>query len=97
MKNKHLGSSFDEFLEEEGLQAEVEAVAVKRILAYQVKQLMKRKRLSKSKMADKMRTSRSSLDRLLDPENASVTLQTLARAAAVVGKKLDISLRDVAA
>ena len=97
MKNKHLGSSFDEFLEEEGLRAEVEAVAVKRVLAYQVQQLMKKKRLSKSKMADKMHTSRSSLDRLLDPENTSVTLQTLARAAAVVGKELNISLKDAAA
>jgi len=97
MKNRHLGSLFDEFLEEEELRVEVEAIAVKRVLAYQVQQLMKKKRLSKSEMADKMHTSRSSLNRLLDPENTSVTLQTLARAAAVVGKKLDISLRDAAA
>ena len=76
----------------------MEVVAAKWTPIYQVNQLLKKKRLStKSKMAGKMHTSRSSLNRLLDPENASVTLQTLARAAAVVGKKLDISLRDVAA
>lgn len=97
MKNKHLGSSFDDFLEEQGLRSEVEAVAFKRVLAYKIEQLMKKKHLSKTKMAEKMRTSRSSLNRLLDPENTSVTLQTLIRAAAVVGKKLEISFRDLAA
>lgn len=95
MKNKHLGSSFDDFLEEEGLYSEVEAVAIKRVLAYQVQEMMKEKHLSKTEMASKMNTSRSSLDRLLDPENTSVTLQTLTSAATAVGKKLDITLKDV--
>ncbi len=94
MKNKHLGSSFDEFLNEEGLYSEVEAVAVKRILAYQIEQLMEKQHLSKRKMAERMHTSRSALDRLLDPENTSVTLQTLTRAATVVGRRLDFSLQD---
>src|SRR5579872_2500759 len=95
MKNKHIGSSFDEFLEEEGLYSEVEAIAIKRVLAYQIEQVMEKYHLSKTDMANKMRTSRSSLDRLLDPENTSVTLQTLARAATAVGKRLDITLQDI--
>lgn len=94
MKNKHMGSSFDEFLEEEGLYLEIEAIAVKRVLAYQIEQVMAKYHLSKTDMANKMQTSRSSLNRLLDPENTSVTLQTLARAAFVVGKRLDITLQD---
>lgn len=91
-KNKHMGSSFDDFLEEEGLYSEVEVVAVKRVLAYQVSQLMAKLDLSKTDMAHRMHTSRSSLNRLLDPENTSITLDTLARAANAVGKKLDIHL-----
>jgi len=92
MTNKHKGSDFDAFLKEEGLSAEAEAVAAKRALAYQFEMAMKKRRLSKVTMAKRMQTSRSALDRLLDPENASVTLQTLERAATVVGKKLKISL-----
>lgn len=92
MKNRHIGSSFDDFLEEEGLYSEVEIVAVKRVLALQVRQLMELLELSKTDMANKMHTSRSSLNRLLDPENTSVTLDTLARAANAVGKRLDIHL-----
>lgn len=92
MKNRHIGSSFDDFLEEEGLYSEVEIVAVKRVLAHQVRQLMELLELSKTDMANKMHTSRSSLNRLLDPENTSVTLDTLARAANAVGKRLDIHL-----
>lgn len=95
MRNKHLGSSFDEFLDEEELRSEVEAIAIKRILAYQIQKMMETKHFSKSRMADEMKTSRSALDRLLDSENTSVTLQTLARAATAVGKKLDITLSDM--
>ena len=69
MKNKHLGSSFDDFLEEDGLRAETEATAIKRVIAYQIEMEMKRAKLTKSAMAEKMRTSRSALDRLLDPAN----------------------------
>uniref|UniRef100_UPI004057A7A0 XRE family transcriptional regulator n=1 Tax=Candidatus Electrothrix sp. TaxID=2170559 RepID=UPI004057A7A0 len=90
--NKHIGSSFDDFLEEEGLLAETEteAVAIKRVIAYQVNQTMKAQKLSKVAMAQKMNTSRSALDRLLDPKNTSITLQTLERAAHAVGKRLRI-------
>jgi antitoxin HicB len=92
MKNRHLGSSFDEFLEEEGLRADAEAVAIKRVIAHQIEIEMKRAKLSKSAMAEKMHTSRTALDRLLDPANASVTLQTLERAALALGKSLKIEL-----
>ncbi len=92
MKNKHLGSSFDDFLEEDGLRAKTEATAIKRVIAYQIEMEMKRAKLTKSAMAEKMRTSRSALDRLLDPANASITLQTLERAALALGKNLKIKL-----
>lgn len=90
MKKEYLGSDFDEFLAEEGLLAEAEAVAVKRVIAYQVEALMQEKQLSKSAMARRMATSRASLNRLLDPANESVTLQTLERAALALGKRLRV-------
>lgn len=89
-KNRHLGSNFDEFLRKEGVLADVEAVAIKRVVAFQVAQMMKKQRLSKTDMARRMKTSRSALDRLLDPENGSVTLQTLERAAQALGKRLRV-------
>jgi len=92
VKNKHLGSGFDDFLEEEGLRAETEAAAIKRVIAYRIEMEMKRANLSKSALAEKMNTSRSALDRLLDPSNVSVTLQTLERAALALGKNLKIEL-----
>ena len=92
MKNEHLGSSFDVFLEEEGLRADAEAAAIKRVIAYQIEIEMKQAKLSKTAMAEKMQTSRTALDRLLDPSNVSVTLQTLERAALALGKSLKIEL-----
>jgi len=92
MRNKHLGSDFDTFLESEGLLVDAASVAAKRVLAYQFETAMKKKHLSKVSMAKRMRTSRSALDRLLDPQNCSVTLQTLEKAATVLGKKIRISL-----
>ena len=92
MKNRHLGSDFDNFLEEEGLRADTEAAAIKRVIAYQIEFEMKQAKLSKSAMAEKMHTSRTALDRLLDPANVSVTLQTLERAALALGKSLRIEL-----
>lgn len=79
MKSTYLGSSFDDFLEEEGLRADVEAVAIKRVIAFQIETKMKRAKLSKSAMAEKMQTSRTALDRLLDPSNASVTFANLGK------------------
>ena len=92
MNNPLIGSSFDDLLEEEGILAEVQAVAVKRVLAYQIQQLMINQNLTRTAMARRMNTSRSALNRLLDPENPSVTLQTLERAASVLGKRLQVSL-----
>ena len=88
MKNEHLGSSFDDFLEEEGLRADAESAAIKRVIELEMKQA----NLSKTAMAEKMHTSRMALDRLLDPANVSVTLQTLERAALALGKSLKIEL-----
>jgi len=92
MNNKHIGSGFDDFLEEEGLLAEAEAVAIKRVIAFQVEQMMSEQHLSKTEMSRRMKTSRAALDRLLDPANQAVTLQTLDRAARALGKRLQISL-----
>jgi len=92
MKKKHVGSDFDDFLEEERMLEEAEAVAAKRVIAFQIAQEMERSHLTKSEMARRMRTSRPALDRLLDPTNRSVTLSTLERAASAVGKKLKVEL-----
>jgi len=92
MANMHLGSTFDSFLEEEGLLEEVQATAIKRVIAYQIEQTMKKERISKTQMAEKMHTSRAALDRLLDPNNTSITLHTLSKAAHILGKKLELSL-----
>jgi DNA-binding Xre family transcriptional regulator len=93
--NCHLGSAFDDFLEQEGILNEVTEVALKRVLAWQVEQAMKERGLTKSKMAKSMQTSRAALDRLLDPHYDSVTLRTLDKAARAVGKRIKIDLVDV--
>ena len=92
MKNIHIGSDFDDFLQEEGILAEVEASAVKRVLAYQIRKEMEKRQISKSALARMMQTSRSSLDRLLDPDNSSVTLLTMESAALALGRRLKIQL-----
>jgi len=92
MIENHLGSNFDDFLAEEGLLEEAEAISVKRVLAYQINELMKTQNLTKAEMARRMKTSRAALDRLLDPENRSVTLHTLDRAARSLGKHLRLTL-----
>jgi antitoxin HicB len=92
MSDPYIGSNFDDFLEEEGILPETEAVAVKRVIAFQVEQMMKEQNLSKTEMSRRMNTSRAALDRLLDPDNRSVTLQTLDNAARALGKRLQISL-----
>lgn len=89
--NKHKGSALDDFLQEEGLLEDAEAVAVKRVIAYELEKKIKKAHLSKAIMAKKMGTSRSALDRLLDPDNTSVTLMTLIKAAHFLGKKLHVS------
>jgi len=91
-KSKYIGSNFDDFLLEEGLLAEAEATAVKRIIAYQIEKEMAERNISKSALASMMKTSRSSLNRLLDPQNSSVTLLTLETAALALGKKLKVQI-----
>src|SRR5947207_10505641 len=89
---EHTGSTFDSFLEEEGIREEVEAVAIKRVLAWQLEQAMRKQQITKQAMARELHTSRSQLDRLLDPRNVSVSLDTMARAARVLGKSLVIRI-----
>jgi hypothetical protein len=88
------GSTFDSFLEAEGIREEVEAVAIKRVLAWQLQQAMRQQQKTKRAMAKQLHTSRSQLDRLLDPRNISVTLDTVARAARALGKRLIIRVTD---
>ncbi len=92
MIENHLGSDFDDFLTEEGFLEEAEAIAVKRVLAFQISELMEAQNLSKAEMARRMKTSRAALDRLLDPENRSVTLHTMDKAARSLGKHLRLTL-----
>ena len=90
----HTGSSFDDFLDEAGIRNEVEAAAIKKVLAWQFEQEMIKQQKTKQGMAKELRTSRSQLDRLLDPENTAVSLETLTRAANVLGKQLVFEIRD---
>lgn len=91
-KNLHVGTFLDEFLREEGILEETRATALKEALAWHVQKAMKRGKINKVEMARRMKTIRAALDRLLDPGNASVTLQTLCRAARAVGRDLRIEL-----
>ena len=92
MRRENRGSSFDGWLQEEGIYDEVSAAAIKRVLARQIEHAMKEKRLSKAEVARRMQTSRAALDRLLDAQNGSVTLNTLYRAAAAVGRQVRLEL-----
>ncbi len=90
-KHRHRGSTLDSFLEEEGVREEFEAQAIKEVIAWQITKAMQKRHLSKSRMAQMMKTSRAQLDRLLDPKR-DVTLSTLARAASLVGRRLRVEL-----
>lgn len=92
MNEEHLGSSLDDFLEEEGLLADAEAVAVKRVLAFQLAHLMAAQHVSKAEMARRMNTSRAAVNRLLDPDSEAATLATLEKAAAALGRRLHVEL-----
>jgi antitoxin HicB len=96
MTHPPIGSSFEDFLKEEGIYEEVQAQAVKEALAWQIEQAIKTPGLTKAEMARRMQTSRVQLDRLLDPKNTSVTLHTLQRAAAILGKRVRLDLVEVA-
>jgi antitoxin HicB len=91
--NAHVSTeTFDEFLDAQGLRAETEAVAIKRVLAWQIEQAMKAEGITKTEMAQRMKTDRRQLDRLLDPDNQSLTLSTLQRTAIALGRQLKIEL-----
>ena len=92
MSRRNIGSDFDTFLEDEGLLEETTATAVKRVIAYQIAEKMAEDKLTKAEMARRMDTSRSALDRLLDPDNSSVTLQTLQSAVQALGGRLKIEI-----
>jgi antitoxin HicB len=94
MKTRNIGSNFDDFLIDEGLSEEVMAVAAKRVIAYQLADFMRSQALTKTEMARRMGTSRAALERLLDPDNTSVTLQTLQSAARAVGGRLEIRISE---
>lgn len=92
MKPQRIGSNFDDFLEEEGMLAQAEAVAIKRVIAFQLAETMKKEHISKTEMAKRMNTSRSAVDRLLDPLNTSITLATIESAVNAMGKRLQIQM-----
>ncbi len=91
-RNKHIGSSLEDFLKEEGILAETRAIALKEAVAWQVQKAMEKDKISKVEMARRMHTSRAALDRFLAPGSASVTLQTLTKAARAIGRDLNIEL-----
>jgi antitoxin HicB len=91
-KNPHIGSSFESWLDETGLREEVTTAAIKAVIAHQLAEEMRSKRITKKRMAELMQTSRAQLDRLLDPNNGSATIESLQRAARIVGRQLRLEL-----
>ena len=91
-KNPHVGSSFESWLDEAGIREEVTLAAIKAVIAQQLAEEMKRKKLTKKRMAQLMKTSRAQLDRLLDPEHGNATIESLQRAAKIVGRELRMEL-----
>jgi len=91
MSKKHMGSSIDDFLKKQGIFEEAQAQAIKEVVAWQLAEAMKEQKISKSKMATLLKTSRTQIDRLLDPKN-DITLMSLQRAAAMVGRRVSIEL-----
>ena len=93
MNKKHLGSRFDDFLEEQGLLEESRAAAIKFKLAHELRRAMAKEKITKAALAKRLKTSRSGIDRLLDPDNTSITLNTMAKVATVLGKRIQFALR----
>lgn len=91
-KNPHIGSSFESWLDEAGIRSEVTAAAIKAVIALQLADEMKKKRITKKRMAELMKTSRAQVNRLLDPDNGSATIESLHRAASIVGRELRLEL-----
>lgn len=92
MDNKHIGSDFTDFLKQEGIFEETRDIAVKRVLVYQLQEEMRAQKITKTRLAELMRTSRAVVNRLLNPDNTSLTLTTLQAAAAALGKRLSIQV-----
>ncbi len=92
MNNKHIGTDFSDFLKEDGIFEETNDIAIKRVIAYQLEQEMKAQNITKTKMAEMMNTSRAVVNRLLNPDNSSLTLSTLESATQALGKRLNISI-----
>jgi predicted XRE-type DNA-binding protein len=92
INKKNEGSNFEDWLKEEGILEDCTETAIKRVLAYQIEQQMKEKKINKSQMAEKMETSRAAINRLLDPDNESVTLHTLKKAAQILGRRIVLTL-----
>jgi predicted XRE-type DNA-binding protein len=90
--NKHMGSSLDSFLEEEGVVAEFQARAIKEVIAWQLGEAMKERKMSKRRLAELMHTSRTQVNRILDPNDGNVTIDTLQRAAAIIGRRVQLEL-----
>ena len=90
--NKHRGSTLDSFLESEGVLAEFQAKAIKEVIAWQLAAAMQERKLTKTKLAQLMQTSRTQINRVLDPEDGNVTIETLQRAAALVGRRVQLEL-----
>ena len=91
-KNAHRGGDFREFLDGEGILAEVEILALKRVVAIELQQILDEERITKTQLAARMKTSRASLDRILDPANPSLTIASLGKAAAALGRKVELHL-----
>ena len=91
-KNPHWGSTLDDFLKEEGIHQQATTAAIKSVVALQLAREMKKKRISKKRLAELMHTSRAQVDRILDPDKGNVTIETLQRAAALVGRQLRFEL-----
>jgi predicted transcriptional regulator len=90
--NPHWGSTLDDFLEEEGIREEVTTAAIKQVIAWQLAEEMKKKRITKKRLAELMHTSRAQIDRILDPDKGNVTIETLQRAASLLGRQLRLEL-----
>lgn len=91
-RNRHRGSTIDDFLKEEGVFEEFQARAIKEVIAWQLQQAMNAHNISKRRLATLMRTSRTQIDRMLDPHDGNVTIETLQRAAALLGRKVQVEL-----
>jgi predicted XRE-type DNA-binding protein len=92
LDNKHRGQTLDHFLEEQGTLAEFQAKSIKEVIAWQLAQAMQEQNLSKKRLAGLMHTSRTQVDRVLDPDNGNVTIETLQRAAAILGRRIELAL-----